>query len=495
MRAEFLDFGRDGRERAGATAGRSPARSERQGRKRNMSPLGQSNHALSRGRSARPPLPRSSKPLATRSSIHSKVRPALMQRGVMRNRSFRIFFAGQAVSAIGDGLVPVALAFAILDLTHSASALGIVMAAQWIPLLLFVLLGGIWADRLARQRVMLISDAVRAGAQATSAFLLLTGHARLWELALLQAVYGTAKAFFSPAATALVPETVRSADLQQANALLGLADNFAAMLGPALAGMVVATVGPGWGLAADGVTFAVSAAFLGFVRVRNVRLSRTAGALRELRAGWRAFTSRRWLWVTVAFSTLYVGIAWGPLLVLGPDIAQQALGGASAWAAIAAALGMGALLGGAIGLRWRPQHPLRAAFLLFVLFGPPLFLLLASAAPVAPIMVSAVLYGSAASIFTTLWYTALQRDVPAGELSRVSSWDYLGSLVLLPVGQAACGPVAAGIGLSAALYGAGGMALVLSLAVLSIPAVRDFSLSEQSRRYQGPVEALEAVSG
>ena len=397
-----------------------------------------------------------------------------MRRGALRHPAFRLLFLGQAVSSLGDRLVPVALAFAVLDLTGSVTDLGIVLAAQTVPLVVFVLLGGVWADRLPRQRVMLGSDAVRALAQGASALLLLEGRAHVWQLAVLQAVYGAAEAFFGPASTAVVPQTVEGSDLQQANALMSLSGNVAAVLGPAFAGVIVATIGAGWGLAIDGATFVASAVFLAMMRVEPVLLAARASTLAELRAGWHAFRSRTWLWVTVVYFTLFIGFVYAPLLVLGPQVARTSLGGAGAWAAIATALGLGSLVGGLIGFRWRPRYPLRVAFLAFLIAGPALFGLLAAHAPLPLIVAAALVDGASGPLFNTLWYTALQREVPANELSRVSSWDYLGSVGMLPVGQVISGPVAGAIGLSSTLYLAGALFVVLLMAVLAVPAVRNF---------------------
>ncbi len=397
-----------------------------------------------------------------------------MRRRALGQRAFRLLFAGQAVSALGDRLVPVALAFAVLDLTGSVTDLGLVLAAQTGSLAVFVLLGGVWADRLPRQRVMLVSDGVRAVAQGTSAALVLSGAAHVWQLVALQAVYGGAEGFFGPAATALVPQTVDPANLQQANALLGLTGNVASVAGPALAGVIVATLGPGWGLAVDAATFVMSAAFLGFLRPNAGQVAARTSILAEFRAGWRSFRSRTWLWVTVAYFTLFLGLVLAPWQVLGPQVARSSLGGPGAWAAISTALGVGAVAGGVLGLRWRPRRPLRAAFLVFLIAGPTLFLLLAAHAPLAVIVLDALIDGASGTLFNVFWFTALQRDVPPGELSRVSSWDYLGSLVLQPLGLAATGPVAAAIGVSTTLYAAAGIFVVLLLLVLAVPSVRNY---------------------
>jgi MFS family permease len=400
-----------------------------------------------------------------------------MARGVLNAPAFRLLFAGRAVSSIGGRLVPVALAFGVLDLTGSISDLGIVMAAQTAPLLVLVLVGGIWADRLSRRLVMLASDCVRAIAQALSAVLLLTGQAHIWQLAVLQALYGAAEAFFGPASIAVVPQTVPPDQLQRANALLGLTDNAASIVGPALAGLIVALASPGWGLAADSATFLLSGVFLSLLRLEAAPLPPRRSLLVELREGWTAFVSRTWMWTSVLYFTLYLAVGYAPFQVLGPAVARSELGGAGAWAAISAALGVGAVGGGLLGLRWKPRHPLRVSFVVFLFSMPLLLVLLAGRAPLAAIIGLAVIDGAAGSIFNAFWYTALQTEVPPEELSRVSSWDYLGSLVLAPAGLVAVGPVAAAIGVSATLYGAAAAVALLSLAVLAVAAVRNFVLA------------------
>jgi MFS family permease len=401
-----------------------------------------------------------------------------MARGVLREGPFRLLFAGRAISSLGDRLVPVALAFAVLDLTGSVTDLGLVIAAQTTPLILLVLFGGVWADRLPRQRVMLASDCVRAVAQATSAALLLTGSAHIWQLMVLQALYGGAEAFFGPASTAVVAQTVGEEELQPANAMLGLADNAASIAGPALAGVIVATASPGWGLAFDAATFLASGAFLLALRIAPAKIEPRRSTLTELREGWRAFSSRRWMWASVLFFTLYIALVYDPWQVLGPAVAREHLGGAAAWAAISASLGAGAVMGGLLGLRWRPRLPLRLAFLMFVVTGPALLALLGAHAPLAAIIPMAILDGAAASLFNTWWFTAQQTEVPAAELSRVSSWDYLGSLAFEPAGLVVVGPVAGVIGVSGTLYGAAGIGVLLAVAVLLVPEVRNFSPRE-----------------
>lgn len=406
-----------------------------------------------------------------------------MREGPLRARPFRLLFAGRAVSSFGDRLVPVALTFAVLDLTGSLSDLGIVLAAQTLPLVLFVLIGGVWADRLPRQRVMLASDLVRFATQGASALLILDGTARVWQLAALQAVYGMADGFFTPAANGLVPQVVPAEDLQPANAMLGLSENANLILGPAVAGVIVVGVGAGWGLAVDAATFVVSAAFLSALRVESavqVVREKETSVLAELRAGWTAFSSRRWLLVSVGYFTLMFAFGFSTFRVLGPVVAEKNLGGPGAWAAISAATGVGAIAGGLLALRWQPAYPLRAAFMIS-LFGVPLTLLLLGAhAALWLIILTALIEGVVGSFFNAVWFTAMQKSVPTDEISRVTSWDAVGSYALQPVGLALVGPLAVFIGVSTTLYGAGAIFLLITVGVIAMPSVWNFEGGDAS---------------
>jgi MFS family permease len=395
--------------------------------------------------------------------------------GAWRQRSFRSYFFGQGISAIGDRIVAVALAFAVLDLTDSVGDLGLVLAAQTVPLVLFVLLGGVWSDRLPRRAVMLTSDIVRAGAQGASALLLVTGNAKVWQLIVLQAVYGIAEAFFLPASQALLPETVAAADLQQANALIAVSANVANIGGPALAGVLVATVGAGWGLAIDAGTFLASAAFLSLMRVDAVAPAPRTGTLRELRAGWRSFRSRTWLWTSVLEFMAANALLSSPYMVLGPEVARNSLGGPAAWAAISTATGLGAVLGGTFGLRWEPRFPLRAMFVTSIIGTTPVLVLLAAAAPLPALLAAAVISGMSISFFNLVWFTVVQREIPGEELSRVSSWDALGSYMISPIGLAVAGPIGIALGIPTTLYAAAALGVLGTLAVLTVPSVRNLT--------------------
>lgn len=393
--------------------------------------------------------------------------------GALGERQFRRYFAGQTTSYLGDGLLPVAISFAVLDLTGSASDLGLVLAVRMVPVVLFLLAGGVWADRLPRHLVMVGSDVVRGGAQAMLAVLLLTGQAELWHLLVLQAVYGTAEAFWRPASTGLLPSIVSAGRLQQANALTAVSVNLAYVVGPATAGVLVATAGAGTAIAVDAATFAVSTAAL--LGLRVPALARTAGATgfaAELKEGWSEFVSRTWLWVMVVFASLFLLVVTAPLMVLGPVVADRKLGGAGPWGAIAAAIGIGALVGSGVAGRLRAERPMFVAALLFL--GPALTAAaLGFVLPTAVIAAAGFLAGVTEGVVEVIWITALQQRIPQAALSRVSAYDTVGSFVFMPVGFALAGPVAAAVGTRATLLGVAVFAVISTLMVAFVPGVRE----------------------
>jgi hypothetical protein len=389
---------------------------------------------------------------------------------VLRERPFRLLYIGQVVSLLGDGMVNVALAFAVLDLTGSASDLGLVLAARTVPLVAFLLAGGVVADRLPRRAVMVCADIARLAGQGAIAALLIGGVAHVWSLAALSAVSGLASAFFNPASTGLVPSVVSGERLQHANALRGLAMAAGSIAGPALAGVLVASVGAGWALATDAATFGVSALCLAKLPLPADAPMAAQGFLGDLLGGWREFTSRDWLW-TIVVSAAFGNMLAGAHGVLGPLVAQRSLGGAPAWALIMAAFGAGSFAGGLVALRVRTRRPLLVATLAVMLFSVP-SACLALALP-APFVAAVELFsGTGLMLFNSLWETTLQRHVPAGALSRVSAYDWFGSLALAPVGYAIWGPIAAAIGVSEALWLAAGLQLATTLPLLALRSVR-----------------------
>lgn len=389
---------------------------------------------------------------------------------VLRESTFRRFFIGQATSLLGDGMTAVALSFAVLDLTGSATDLGLVLAARAVPMVATLLIGGVIADRFARRRIMVTADLVRLVSQGTMAVLLIGGDARIWQLAALQAVQGVASAAFNPASTGLIPSLVSGPRLQQANALRGLAYSGGSIAGPALSGLLVVVFGPGWAIAVDAATFGVSALMLSGLPVEGRRAAPATTFLHDLREGWAEFRGRTWLWMTVAYSSLG-NFLLSALLVLGPLIAKRNLGGPAAWAAIVSLLGVGFFVGGMIAMRVPATRPLRTGIAALTLCALPT-LGLALRLPLVPLCAVAFVGGIGLTIFNALWATTLQRHIPRDKLSRVSAYDNFGSLACQPLGQASAGPAATAIGLYPTLWLAGGVQLLFALITLAVPAIR-----------------------
>ena len=388
----------------------------------------------------------------------------------LRERQFRLLFTGQLISLLGDAFSGIALAWAILDLTGSATDLGYVFAAKTIPLVGFLLVGGVFADRLPRRAVMLAADVTRMGAQGTVAFLVLSHSAQIWEIVILQAVAGTASAFFNPASTGLTPLTISPERLQQANALRGLSMASTGIIGTVLGGVVVTVVGPGWALVVDAASFGLSAYYLAQLRLPLQEKLPAQSFLGDLHDGWREFSSRTWVWVIVlaaAIGNMMTSI----FAVLGAVISKNSLGGALAWTTIIAALGAGSLIGGVVSLRIRVRRPLYFASSVVGLLALPTALL-ALGAPAIVVAGGALLAGGGNMIFNALWETALQQHVPAAALSRVSAYDWFGSLAFQPIGLILAGPAAAALGTSTTLWIAAGGSLGTSLLCLATPSVR-----------------------
>jgi MFS family permease len=385
---------------------------------------------------------------------------------LLKLRDYRNVFIAQSVSVFGDGITPVALTFAVLDLTGSGTDLGLVLAAQSLPLASLALVGGVWADRLPRAALMVSSDLIRAAVQAMAALLLLTGTAHIWQLAVLAALHGSAEAFFRPAAGAIIPQIVPTPRLQQANALMGMSDNFGWMVGPAVAGTLVAVIGPGGAIAVDSVTFLVSAAFLATLRVPAIaKTEAVRGFVAELRAGWQEVRSRTWLWVMLLRACLVLCIVIAPFQVLGPLGLREEGYTAAAWGWLQAVFSAGMIGGGAIALRYRPRRPM----VVVCLTGTT-----AATAPIAlavfgnPWVLGLVygLRGIAVGILVAVWVTTLQTYIAKESLGRVTAWDWMSSLALWPAGLAVAGPLAQAFGVTTMCWITGGLGLVASLWVL-----------------------------
>lgn len=389
----------------------------------------------------------------------------------LRERDFRYLFSGRLTSLMGSAIAPVALAFAVLDLTGSPTSLGVVLAARTIPTVLFLLVGGVLADRLPRQRVMVGANLVSGGAQGAVALLLLLGVAEVWHLVALEIVAGASSAFFFPASQGIVPQTVPPRVLQEANVLLRMSMSSTSIVGAAAGGVLVAAVGSGWALAFDAATYVVAALLLARIAIPRSARIEASNALAELRDGWREFSARTWLWtIVVAFGFMNAAHA-GASNVLGPTIARESLGGAAAWGLILSAEAAGLVAGGLLMLWLRPQRILLVGCAAMILLLPGL-LLLSVAAPVLLIAAAYLLAGVGIEIFGVFWDMSLQQNIPQEKLSRVYSYDALGSFVLIPLGLVAAGPLAAAIGIEETLWLAGGVIAVGTVGMLMVPDVR-----------------------
>jgi len=389
---------------------------------------------------------------------------------VLRLREFRLLFSAQAVSNLGDRMVPIALAFAVLELGGSAAEVGIVMACRTFPLVATLIIGGVVADRVSRRTVMIVSDVVRVFSQGVTAAVLIAGVAQVWELAVLAGVTGAAGGFFYPAVVGVMPLIVPREQLGAANGVRATALSGGEIAGPVLGGLLIAGVGPGSALALDAATFAVSAVFLLALRLPAGAARETSTFLADLREGWGVFRSMTWVWAIVLAAALG-NMIWAAWSVLGPVIAERSLGGAAAWGFVLGAMGVGALIGSIVAIRARPERPLVWATIAYGLVVFPLAFL-AAGVPLAILAIGGLLGGLSSMLGNTIWEAALQSHVPEESLGRVSAYDWFGSMAFNPVGMAIWGPIAAGIGVSTALWVAVVVLACISGTLLATPAIR-----------------------
>ncbi len=438
---------------------------------------------------------------------------------MLRDRDFAHFFAGYATSLLGTSMSALAVSFAVLDGGGTASDLGLVLAAGVVPQVLFMLGGGVLADRVGRRPVMLGADAARCAAQAALAGAVLAGRPALWVFVLLAMVRGTGDAVFTPALSGLTVELAPPDDLVGANALLSAARSAAVVAGPSLAGVLVALAGPGTVIAIDAGSYAVSVLALASLRLPAarhrrvwpsagpamagpaaadpgrtgpgpagpaaaqrpaVRLAVVRSGLDDLREGWAEFRGRAWLVITTVRFTLFNLLTWGPFLLLGPVLCRDYLGGAGAWGAVMACYGAGSVLGSLLALGRRPHRPMAAATAATFGYGLPCALL-ALHAPVAGVAAGALAAGTGSALAGTFSAAAEQQQLPAGVLARVSAFQGVTAFAFGPLAFAAAGPVAAVLGARTVL-GFGAIWSTLSCAaVLALPAVRAVTVPPPAR--------------
>ena len=396
-------------------------------------------------------------------------------RALLGNARFRRLFLARTISNIGNGVAPIAIAFGVLSLPGATpTSLSIVLAAQALPLVLVLPIGGVVADRLGRARVIAVTDIILSAFVMTTAVLFLTGNATIALLAILGAISGCLNALWWPAMSGLVPDVVEDEHLQPANAFVSVASNGGLIAGNAIGGLLVALVGSGWAIAVDSLSFLVAGALV--FSMRDVSSPHRSGesTLADLAHGWRVFWSYRWVVVIVGAFSFIVMVWRGAEEVMGPGLAREIYGGAAGWALIMAFQSIGLLLGAIVASRLRVQRPLVIGLLASLAL--PLWLItLALELPLAWVALGSFAFGVSLELFAVWWFTAMQTNIPREALSRVSAYDAMGSLMFGPIGLALAGPLIAGVGARAAFFIAAAVSAAAVLGALLFRSVRQLS--------------------
>ena len=394
---------------------------------------------------------------------------------VLHERNYARYLSALVVSHLGGGMANVALAFAVLEF-GTATDLGIVLLAREVPMIVFLLLGGVFADRIPRRTILISTDLVKGVAQVATAALLFTGSAHVWNVALLQIAFGVANAFSRPVQVGLIKETVSDGRLQEANALAQLSRSTLSVISPALGALIVTLGSPAIAISVDAVTFFAAATLISTIRLAPLVRAATKSVVGDLREGWREFIARPWAVAIIGSFGLFQLTYFPALLVLGPTVAKDHLGGAAGWGVILAVESLGAVVGGLFALRLRVKRPLVWSELLVMPAG---LLLAALAFPLPLFGIAAVGFfvGVGFALGETLYITAFQRNIPEHALSRISSFDWFGSVALNPIGYALIGPIAAAFGTSQTLFVAAALNVLVCVSVVLVPSVRHIGMT------------------
>lgn len=406
----------------------------------------------------------------------------------LREPRFAWYFAARTTTTIGSAMTTVALAFAVLHISNEPGALARVLAAHTTTMVIFLLLGGVVADRYSRTAIMQSSHALAFLTQGTAAYLVLTGTAQIWHLVALEALNGAVSAFGMPAGMGVVPLLVPPERIQQANALLSFSRSTVTVIGPALAGALVVGAGPGWALLADALLFLVAIPMLMKVlvpgRVRDGAAGAQSTMLADLREGWAEFASRTWVWVIVGAFGALNAVHVGAVFVLGPVIATSTSVGEQGWGLGLSAEAAGTVLVTVVLLRARLTRPLVVGMLAVTTLALPIAVL--GLAPRTDLLVLAFFVaGAGVETFGVGWSTSLHQHIPEAVLSRVSSYDALGSFVAMPVGAMVYGWLATVVDHRSLLLASALLYVALALATLASGSVREL------RQVNAPGEATE----
>ncbi|MEU6210714.1 MFS transporter [Streptomyces sp. NPDC047023] len=398
--------------------------------------------------------------------------PAPRRRPAWAGRNYTLLTGAAVVTNLGSHGALIASAFAVLEAGGSGGDVGLVAAARTVPLVLFLLIGGAVADRIPRHHVMVAANALNCVSQAVFAALVLAGDPQLWQMMLLTALCGTGTAFFNPAAEGMLLSTVSGEHANRAFALFRMAMNGAGIGGAALGGAMIAAMGPGWVLAVDAAAFAVAGALRAFLDVRAVPdRAPGGGLLADLREGWVEFRTRPWLWSIVLQFSVVVAVVGAAEAVYGPLVARDRLGGPAPWGLALAFFGVGTIAGAVLMMVWKPRRLL----LIGTLCVFPLALPSAGLAVPLPVWgLCAVMFvsGAAIEVFGVNWMTTMHQEIPEEKFSRVSAYDWFGSVSMLPLATALAGPVESAVGRTEALWGCASLVVLVTALVLLVPDVR-----------------------
>lgn len=402
-------------------------------------------------------------------------------RALVANRPFVTLLAARTISMLGMAFAPVALAFGVLRLPGAdAGTLSLVLLAQTTPNVLFMLVGGVIADRYPRAVVLRWGEFLTGLALASIGLMMLSDNAPVWALCLAAAAAGTAGAAIYPALTGIIPDLVPVPQLQQANAWLSGGASAARLAGLVAGGVVVIWLGGGWAMVTAGAFYLLAGVLvLGLPKISSTLASAAENPLRQLVEGWAEFRSRQWLWVAVLQFSVMVMMLQAAHGVFGPVVAETELGGPATWTTFLAAEAVGAVVGVALAFVWKPRRPIFTAVLMTFTAGVPAILLGVSA-PLLPVVVAAFAMGVGFELFGVWWMTTMQNEVPAESLSRVASYDALGSMMLGPVGLMLAGPATLAFGVHTALIGAGLITLAAAALALLSPDVRRLQARDRS---------------
>lgn len=400
-------------------------------------------------------------------------------RALLRIATFRRFAAANLISATGSAMAPLALAYAVIEQGGGAGSLGVVLATNTVPTIVFLLAGGLFADRLSRSLLLFVGNLLAAGAQGALAVTVATGHATTVSIAACGFVSGTAASFVVPAAQGAVAQIVPAQHLQQANALLRLPGNAVKVLGPVVGGVLVAAGGAAWALAWDAVTFAVAAVLLLGLRL-DAPLVAPGGVLSDLRAGWAGFWSRTWLWTYTAVGTVLVAAWLAGFQLLGPLVAAEQYAGARDWGLIQAAFTCGLLVGTLVCLHWKPYRLLTVAVVAAGALALPLAAM-ACTVPLPLVLSATALAGVGLDVAIVAWATAFQQRVPQAEQGRMSAFNGVGERLAIPMGYLIAALAAHSWSSQAVLLACAGMIAAATVLNLCVPDVyRINRLTEQA---------------